>query len=159
VTRIKTDARTKRYALMTGGELASYGELSAGDYLATSLDVIESEDDNVFLEAVQASAFPELPESGWLEEGAIYNYEEQSVIVRQPHTNYDPTHTPDITPNLWVRFYAPEAGPQPWTQPAGAHDAYQTGDRVTYNGYVWESVADNNVWAPGVYGWVQIEAV
>ena len=43
--------------------------------------------------------------------------------------------------------------PAEWVQPAGAHDAYNTGDRVTYNGAVWVCTADGNVYAPGVYGW------
>ncbi len=54
----------------------------------------------------------------------------------------------------------PGAEPEPaavpeWAQPTGAHDAYQTGDRVLYNGIVYESIIDGNVWAPDVYpaGW------
>ena len=41
-----------------------------------------------------------------------------------------------------------------WVQPSGAQDAYQIGDRVTHNGHVWKSTVANNVWEPGVYGWV-----
>jgi len=40
-----------------------------------------------------------------------------------------------------------------WIQPHGAHDAYQKGSKVTYNGKTYVSTADNNVWVPGVYGW------
>jgi len=40
-----------------------------------------------------------------------------------------------------------------WVQPTGAHDAYMKGAKVTYNGKVYVSNCDNNVWAPGVYGW------
>ena len=40
-----------------------------------------------------------------------------------------------------------------WIQPTGAHDAYMKGAKVTYNGKVYVSNCDNNVWAPGVYGW------
>lgn len=40
-----------------------------------------------------------------------------------------------------------------WTQPTGASDAYNTGDKVTYNDKHWVSTADANVWQPGVYGW------
>ena len=43
-----------------------------------------------------------------------------------------------------------------WAQPTGAQDAYQIGDRVLYNGVVWECISDNNVYAPGVYGWEQV---
>jgi hypothetical protein len=46
-----------------------------------------------------------------------------------------------------------------WSQPAGAHDAYHAGQRVMFNGEVWESKIDNNVWSPSVYpaGWIKIE--
>ena len=47
-----------------------------------------------------------------------------------------------------------------WVQPTGAHDAYNAGDRVLYNGSVYESTIDGNVWSPLVYpdGWELIEA-
>jgi hypothetical protein len=41
-----------------------------------------------------------------------------------------------------------------WVQPTGGHDAYQSGDRVSHNGQNWTSTVANNVWEPGVYGWV-----
>lgn len=46
-----------------------------------------------------------------------------------------------------------------WVQPLGAHDAYNTGDMVVYNGKVYESTIDANVWAPDVYpaGWSEVE--
>jgi hypothetical protein len=40
-----------------------------------------------------------------------------------------------------------------WTQPLGASDAYEQGDRVSHLGRVWVSVCGGNVWEPGVYGW------
>ena len=40
-----------------------------------------------------------------------------------------------------------------WVQPLGAHDQYQPGDKVTHKGHIWNCVAVNNVWEPGVYGW------
>ena len=45
-----------------------------------------------------------------------------------------------------------------WVQPLGGHDAYKTGDRVMYQGKVYESTIDGNVWAPDVYpaGWKEI---
>ena len=48
-----------------------------------------------------------------------------------------------------------------FVQPTGAHDAYQTGDRVTYNGHIYESTMDGNVWAPDAYpqGWIDLGAV
>jgi hypothetical protein len=31
-----------------------------------------------------------------------------------------------------------------------------TGDKVSHNDKHWESQVDNNVWEPGVYGWVEV---
>ena len=43
-----------------------------------------------------------------------------------------------------------------WVQPTGAHDAYNAGDKVTYEGKHWVSTVDSNVWQPGVYGWEEV---
>ena len=45
--------------------------------------------------------------------------------------------------------------PDPFVHPTGAADAYSKGDRVTFEGAVWESVIDANVWSPSAYpaGW------
>ena len=49
-----------------------------------------------------------------------------------------------------------------WTQPVGADvpgfEPYKTGDRVMYQGKVYESTIDGNVWAPDLYpaGWKEI---
>jgi hypothetical protein len=43
-----------------------------------------------------------------------------------------------------------------WVQPTGAGDAYQIGERVSHNGKNWESTVSNNVWEPGVYGWIEV---
>jgi len=50
--------------------------------------------------------------------------------------------------------------PADWIQPTGTHDAYHTGDRVTFEGEVWESVIDNNTWSPTDYpqGWEKVDA-
>lgn len=46
-----------------------------------------------------------------------------------------------------------------FVQPTGAHDAYGIGDRVTYNGHIYESTIDGNTWSPDAYpqGWTMIE--
>lgn len=46
----------------------------------------------------------------------------------------------------------------PYKQPTGAHDAYNKGDRATFNGATWESTIDNNVWSPSAYpqGWKKV---
>lgn len=44
-------------------------------------------------------------------------------------------------------------------QPTGAHDAYNDGDMVSYQGEVWRCIMNNCVWAPDVYpaGWEKVE--
>ena len=46
-----------------------------------------------------------------------------------------------------------------WKQPTGAHDAYKKGDRVLFNGSVYESLIDGNAYSPTAYpaGWKLIE--
>lgn len=58
---------------------------------------------------------------------------------------------PDATPALWVAVSLDEY-PE-WVQPTGAHDAYNTGDKVSYNGKHYISTIDANTYAPDVYGW------
>ena len=89
--------------------------------------------------------------------------------VVQAHTT-QADWTPDVTPALWAVLWDPgEAGtiddpgdtyPE-WVQPTGAHDAYNTGDRVTYNGRVYESTMDGNTWSPDAYpqGWEDLGEV
>ena len=70
-----------------------------------------------------------------------------------------------IPANVWApgtsgwREVTEEGGaPAEWVQPSGGHDAYQKGDRVTFEGEVWESVIDGNVWSPADHpeGWEKI---
>ena len=68
----------------------------------------------------------------------------------QAHTS-QADWTPDATPALWVVVSIDEY-PE-WVQPTGAHDAYNTGDKVSYNGKHYISTIDANTYAPDVYGW------
>ena len=72
--------------------------------------------------------------------------------VLQAHTS-QATWTPDAAVSLFAKVLIPETDKIPeWEQP-GSTNPYMKGDRVTYNGKTYESTIDNNVWAPGVYGW------
>ena len=68
----------------------------------------------------------------------------------QAHTS-QADWTPDATPALWV-VVSIEEYPE-WVQPTGAHDAYNTGDKVSYNGKHYVCTIDGNAYAPDVYGW------
>lgn len=45
-----------------------------------------------------------------------------------------------------------------FVQPQGAHDAYNTGDKITYNGKKYVCKMDGCVWSPDVYpaGWEEV---
>ena len=58
---------------------------------------------------------------------------------------------PSATPALW-KIVSLDEYPE-WVQPAGAHDAYNIGDKVTYNGQHYVCTSDGNIYAPDVYGW------
>ena len=72
----------------------------------------------------------------------------------QAHTSQS-DWMPSATPALWKTVSLDEY-PE-WVQPTGAHDAYNIGDKVTYNGQHYVCTSNANVYAPDVYGW-QIEA-
>lgn len=52
-----------------------------------------------------------------------------------------------------------EPGYPEWAPPTGSHDAYNTGDRVIFEGKVYESLMDGNTWSPtdNPAGWGEIE--
>lgn len=63
--------------------------------------------------------------------------------------------TPDTAVSLYKAIGVTETGYPVWVQPLGATDAYNTGDIVSYNGALYISTIDGNVWAPDAYpaGW------
>lgn len=68
--------------------------------------------------------------------------------------------SPPVSASLWDEVKVdPETGYDEWQQPSGAHDAYNTGDRVLYKGSIYESLINGNVWAPDTYpaGWKLVE--
>ena len=60
---------------------------------------------------------------------------------------------PENTPALWTKIGDPSEEWPAWSQPLGAHDAYELGAKVSHNGKKWVSDVASNVWEPGVYGW------
>ena len=53
----------------------------------------------------------------------------------------------------------PEEEYPEYKQPTGAHDAYNTGAKITFKGERWEALQDGLVWSPEEYpqGWKLIE--
>lgn len=77
--------------------------------------------------------------------------------VLQNHTAQD-DWTPNAAASMFAKVLIPDATTIPeWEQPDSTNP-YMQGDKVTYNGKTWVSTIDNNVWAPGVYGWEEVTA-
>ena len=74
----------------------------------------------------------------------------------QDHTSQE-DWTPPAAVSLWVAVADPAEEWPEWSQPVGAHDAYNRGDKVSHNGQHYTSDVDANVWEPGVYGWTVAE--
>jgi len=78
--------------------------------------------------------------------------ETQLYKVIQAHTS-QADWTPDVATSLYKKVGFTDEGVAVWTQPLGATDAYMKGDVVSFEGQIWVSIVDNNVWQPNVYGW------
>lgn len=78
----------------------------------------------------------------------------QLYRVVQEHTS-QVDWTPDITKSLYTPIGLNAKGYPVWSQPTGSHDAYNTGDIVDYNGALYKSLIDGNVYSPEAYpqGW------
>lgn len=78
----------------------------------------------------------------------------QLYKVVQAHTSQS-DWLPSETPSLYEPIGLNNNGYPIWSQPSGAHDAYNAGDIVDYNGTLYKSLIDGNVYSPETYpaGW------
>lgn len=78
--------------------------------------------------------------------------------VIQAHTS-QPDWTPDVAPSLFAKVIneTPSGDIPEWEQPSSTNP-YMTGDKVKFNGKIYESIIDNNTWSPTDYpaGWKEI---
>lgn len=94
------------------------------------------------------SAYPQ----GWQD---VATEEGGGTVIPEPQPQPDPEPEQPQEPEQ----PSEQEQPPEFVQPTGGHDAYKVGDRVTYNGKVYESVIDANVWAPDTYpqGWKVVD--
>ena len=116
---------------------------------------MQSVDDATALDAV--NLFPK-----W-EVGKVYapktrfRYNNILYSVLTEHTSQS-DWTPDNAPSLFAKVLIPDANVIPEREQPDSTNAYMTGDKVRYNGVVYVSVIDNNVWSPEAYpaGWEEV---
>lgn len=112
-----------------------------------------------------ASVYPRWEVGKAYSVGDIISYGENSLgdpqlyKVVQAHMSQEDWIPGQGTDSLYDAFGLDESGYPIWSQPTGAHDAYNTGDIVNYNGTLYKSTMDGNVWAPDAYpqGWEKVE--
>ena len=89
-------------------------------------------------------------------ERVLYNDVLYKVLI--DHTSQE-TWTPDVAPSLFAKVLneTPEGGIPEWQQPDSTN-AYMIGDKVLFEGKVYESIINNNIWSPIAYplGWLEI---
>lgn len=81
----------------------------------------------------------------------------QLYRVVQAHTS-QADWLPNATPSLYDAIGLNEEGYPIWSRPTGAHDAYNNGDIVEFEGILYKSTIDGNVYSPIEYpqGWEKI---
>ena len=86
------------------------------------------------------------------EEVKLLREEVKALSDRLSDKTTIPDETPEETP---TEIIYPE-----YVQPLGSHDAYQIGDRISYNGKNYECLISNCVWSPATYpaAWQEIVA-
>lgn len=157
------------------GDIISYGTNGVGDPQLYKVVQAHTSQAQWTPDAVPSlyDAFG-LDESGyplWAQPSGAHDAYNTGDIVNYNGTLYQSVingnvWSPDTYPAGWTVYGAePSPGPEPgpetypeWVQPSGAHDAYNTGDRVTHNGKIYESTINGNVWAPDAYpqGWTEV---
>ena len=85
--------------------------------------------------------------------GQLLSHNDELYEVIQAHTS-QADWTPDTVPALFKAKTVVAVIPE-FVQPTGAHDAYNIGDKVIFEGQTYESLIDTNTWSPTAYpqGW------
>lgn len=117
---------------------------------------MQSVDDETALE--NASLFPAWETGVSYAVGTRVYYNGVLYRVLQNHVSQD-GWTPDAAASLFARVLIPEPDVIPeWERPDSTNP-YMRGDKVRYNGVVYESLIDNNTWSPEEYpaGWQEVQ--
>lgn len=157
---------------LEGAEDVTLRETDAGEQVMNAKREAEE------VQATNSIAFVTLAESGAIDEvtasehpdvferwaypvnytvGQLRTYEGVLYKCIQAHTS-QADRTPPAAVSLWVKTNDPAEEWPEWSQPVGAHDAYELGAQVSHNGKHWTSNVAANVWEPGVYGWTEVDA-
>lgn len=106
-------------------------------------------------DAIEAvNLFPNWNDNEAYEVGQRVQYNGTLYKCLQAHTSQS-AWTPTDAPSLWAKVLIPDENVIPeWEQPDSTN-SYMIGDKVMFEGQVYESVINNNIWSPAAYpaGW------
>ena len=158
-----------KYIEMTPDEIAAMQEAAAQDEAEEKRRPLTAEEVYAMLIAQQINTltvddqtalrmveYYPAPDAASYAAGDRIQYNGKLYKCLQAHTAQADWNPVDA-PSLWAEVLAGQDGTEigEWVQPDSTNP-YMRGDRVSYNGKIYESEVDNNVWAPVVYGWVEI---
>ncbi len=135
--QLESLAADSRYTILRSAEVPAQHEDPA-DWPVMAMPAIR---------ASATDAFQPLPQSGWLDAGAIYQYGDQAVIVRQSHMRTE--HAPADVPALFMVYRADGASLLPWI----AGEQVQVGTLRTYEGVTYRCVQAHTTqsdWLPSL---------
>lgn len=129
--------------------------------LATKLRALieksaQSLDDADALEAI--TLFPSWAANKAYTAGAKVKHGGVLYSVLQNHTSQNGWE-PNVAPSLFAKVLIPDPSVIPeWEQP-NSTNPYKKGDKVRFDGKVYVSLIDNNIWSPSAYpaGWQLVE--
>lgn len=92
------------------------------------------------------------------EVGKLLAYDGKLYEVRQEHTSQE-DWLPNELPALYRDITKSADEPQDFVQPTGEHDSYQIDDLVIWQGKVYKSLINSNVWSPTDHpqGWEEVD--
>lgn len=127
----------------------------ASIYLDTILPFLTDEQ-----AAIIPNAWPVWTADWLYEVGDRVSYGAYAYKCLQAHSsqaNWNPVDAPSLWAKLLTQQSEEDDIPE-WEQPDSTNP-YMTGDKVVYNGVVYESLIDNNTWSPEAYpqGWRVVE--
>lgn len=127
----------------------------ASIYLDTILPFLTDEQ-----AAIIPNAWPVWTADWLYEVGDRVSYGAYAYKCLQAHSsqaNWNPVDAPSLWAKLLTQQSEEDDIPE-WEQPSSTNP-YMTGDKVVYNGVVYESLIDNNTWSPEAYpqGWRVVE--
>lgn len=157
--KVQQSAEQKKYNLKNMAISAMMMSLAGNDITPFKLDYQEelnaiSDEEALYIPDV----FPQWNSNSVeykVGDKVLYNNILYKVITA--HTSQE-GWTPTSAPSLFAKMLTSEGEILEWEQPSSTNP-YMKGDKVRYNGKIYESVIDNNVWSPEAYpqGWKEVE--